>query len=176
MKYYQATINLAGNNNNQVHKPCLAAPEVMLLREIHGIDAVNGVDEARPENIDKDLKRLTNAGVRAKMTNHYGVKAVTSMFGKFGPLPDALGDDQLGDGIVPLEEAETNEISMLNGANDADLKRDEDVVLLGEDEDPAAETPPPAPKPKDPIAAMQAGRARAQAARAAAKAKQELVA
>lgn len=45
MKYYDAKIRLKGNVQHEVNKTSLSAPEIIVIRRIHGSDAVVNITE-----------------------------------------------------------------------------------------------------------------------------------
>ncbi len=57
MQFYQAKIRLGGSLLNEVFKPDLSAPEIMLLREFHGADAVVDIKRTREEKVASEDER-----------------------------------------------------------------------------------------------------------------------
>lgn len=101
MHIYSAIINLAGSQINQVRKKGLTAPDVIMLRHVHGSDAVNQVKELHEDRL------LKGAHVRNALIAHYGEKRVEALFGpSHQVLPHKLTPDQLGDGLPPPEEGD----------------------------------------------------------------------
>lgn len=74
MKLYSGKIRLAGNLLNEVPRIGLTAPEIIILRHIHGADAVVNIQETgsdkRPHGEERD--RLAQA---------YNPKVVFDLFG-----------------------------------------------------------------------------------------------
>lgn len=63
---YDATVNLKLSNNNQVRKSKLSAPEVMMLRAIHGgEDAVHNLRHT-------GAVEISNADMRGQLDGRYG--------------------------------------------------------------------------------------------------------
>ena len=87
-EFYSAKIRLNGKIENEVFKPELTAPEVTILRHIHGADAVLSVTAT-----GKSVKR-TEAQERARLAALYrngpeqaGEKLLAAIFGVAGALP-----------------------------------------------------------------------------------------
>lgn len=57
MQLYQAKVRLAGSMMNEVFKPDLSAPEIMLLRAFHGQDAVVDIKKTRVSSAPSDDER-----------------------------------------------------------------------------------------------------------------------
>jgi hypothetical protein len=116
MHTYKATIRLNGKLENEVLKEHLSAPEVLLLRKIHGSDAVvkveadgyweehfgvqtirheNGEKETVENEYDDDVEKSRLARVYGEAImedNDHGIprNAIDRMFGEFAPLPAEL--------------------------------------------------------------------------------------
>lgn len=74
MNFYSAKVRLAGDVRHEVHRINLSAPEVMVLRAIHGADAV--------VNIKKTGHwQTSHAGERDRLAMDYGPKIVADLFG-----------------------------------------------------------------------------------------------
>jgi hypothetical protein len=84
MKLYKATVRLSGSNDNEVPKIGLTAPEILILRSIHGDDAVVRIVETSQD-------KRSNAAERERLTQLYGLPAVNKIFpGAYTPLPTEL--------------------------------------------------------------------------------------
>lgn len=88
---YTAKINLAGSLLNQVEKTNLTAPEIHVLRHIHGSDSVSGII-----GTGSKVKR-TDAQERARLAKEYrngpddaGSKLLNEIFGVAGTLPTSI--------------------------------------------------------------------------------------
>lgn len=57
MQFYQAKVRLAGSLLNEVFKPDLSAPEIMLLRAFHGQDAVVDIKRTRVSALPSESER-----------------------------------------------------------------------------------------------------------------------
>lgn len=95
MQVFNADIRLAGVLTNVVQKRGLTAPEVYVLRRIHGNDAVVNLVHVGDTEVDDDEERdrlnyeygggLASLGDEAKTT-------IAKMFGEFGPLLTKVKD------------------------------------------------------------------------------------
>lgn len=83
MKFYNCKVRLAGSLHNEVLKTKISAPEVIILREKHGNDAIVDLTEVAKDHLD-------NLKERERLTEEYGL-IVEKLFG--GPhmnLPQAI--------------------------------------------------------------------------------------
>jgi hypothetical protein len=118
MQTYNALIRLNAKLENEVSKEKLTAPEVLLMRKIHGDDAVvkiveNGVWEDHfsiqtikdyegkdeqveaeyDDDVEKDrLARIYGEAIRKEEDGGNSRNAIDRMFGEFAPLPSELPD------------------------------------------------------------------------------------
>lgn len=110
MQFYQAKVRLAGSLMNEVFKAELSAPEIMLLREFHGQDAVVDIKRTREEPVPSEDERERLMGIYMGSSNNdpeqIKAKQMTWMrlFGHAGAsLPSKLpGEYPLAD---PSQEA-----------------------------------------------------------------------
>jgi hypothetical protein len=100
MQLYSAKVRLGGSLYNEVRKDELTAPEILLLRSIHGgAEAVTEVKATGKEAFDVDEegnKRLrTDKAERARLKRIYDAynKKLDKLFGPMGALPQVLEDD-----------------------------------------------------------------------------------
>ena len=85
MEYANVEIRLAGSLHNTVIKE-VSAPEIAVLRKIHGEDAVNKVVKTRTEEV-------LNKSERTRLEVAYGKDTVTAAFGaEFNQLPKVLSE------------------------------------------------------------------------------------
>ena len=82
MDYYKAKVRLSGSMLNEVWKDRLSAPEVLLLRKIHGSDAVCDLEKVDAKKVDHQEERqrlyLTYpAAINVDAKRHY----VEELFG-----------------------------------------------------------------------------------------------
>ena len=100
MQLYDALCRPAGQLTHEVPKSMLTAPEIFLLRSIHGDD---GVVQLKPSKVAESF----DAGAeRARLKALYGDKAFAKVFGStFGStLPTEVPKDWLNGAIHAPEE------------------------------------------------------------------------
>jgi len=83
MQLYTGTIRLSGSLFNEVKKDDLTAPEITVLKRIHGGDAIHGI--VANKHVDRD-----DAQERARLHNIYGralarIKNVGTLDALLGP-------------------------------------------------------------------------------------------
>ena len=107
MQLYSAKVRLGGSLYNEVPKDELTAPEILLLRSIHGgTEAVIEVKATGKEAFDVDeegnRKLRTDKAERARLKRIYDAynKKLDKLFGPTGVLPQVLEDD-----FVVVEDA-----------------------------------------------------------------------
>lgn len=94
MDYANVEIRLGGSLHNTVIKE-VSAPEIAVLRKIHGADAVNQVVKTRTETV-------VNRAERERIESLYGKDVVISAFGgEFAKLPESLADVDAGEVSEP---------------------------------------------------------------------------
>jgi hypothetical protein len=79
VRIYRCTVNHAGNRDMVIHKDQVSAAEIVLLRRIHGAEAVNNV-----EVVFKEARRR-QANERERLIETYGAKRFAESFP--GPVP-----------------------------------------------------------------------------------------
>jgi hypothetical protein len=105
MQMYRCVVRLAGTVNNEVPKPSVSAPEIAVLRSMHGPDSVVRISKTV---MDKRPHREE----RKRLILLYGAGKIEKLFpGEFSRLPVRLED--LGDApAAPAEEpAEAEEVA-----------------------------------------------------------------
>jgi hypothetical protein len=93
MQLYQCKVRLMGLLTNEVFKPEVSAPEIMLLRAFHGDDAVVDITETRVSGIanDAERERLLRIYMNQKSNNVEQIKGKQNIwFGLFGPMTASL--------------------------------------------------------------------------------------
>lgn len=86
MQLYNCVVRHAGNLGMTVHKIDLSAAEIVVLRHLHGADAVVNVSPSRET-------RLDSRKVRERLVELYGDKAVVECFPGATPrLPATLAE------------------------------------------------------------------------------------
>ena len=85
MDYFNCKVRLGGSLHNEVRKTAISAPEVIVLRHIHGGESVFDFEPV-------DLKRsevLTQEEIRENMCREYGDDRIAALFGEsYMPLPE----------------------------------------------------------------------------------------
>lgn len=90
MEYANVEIRLGGNLHNTVIKE-VSAPEIAVLRKIHGADAVNRIVKTRVDTV-------VNRAERERLEVAYGKDVIIAAFGgEFAKLPEVLGDVDAGE-------------------------------------------------------------------------------
>lgn len=102
MKLYNCKVRLAGSIDNEVRKEGASAAEVILLRKVHGDDAVVNIVEAGQDN------KLTHEGMRDQLRRDYGEKLVDKTFDPMLDLPVKLS-------AAALKRAESAELEAITG-------------------------------------------------------------
>ena len=99
MNIYDATIRLSGDTAHEVNKAGLTAPEIMVLRRIHGLDAVVRIVPAEVPPAGGN-SGLSNREERDRLRKLYCDRQETAMLVNelFGPdhipLPTTLDEDE----------------------------------------------------------------------------------
>jgi len=74
MKIYAGTVRLDGSVLNEVQMSGITAPEVLVLRAVHGDDALSGLREIKSD-------KREHGGERERLALKYGYKVVQGLFG-----------------------------------------------------------------------------------------------
>ncbi len=123
---YSAKIRLAGKLENEVWKHDLTAPEIHVLRHIHGADAVLEItDSGKKVKRSEDQERSRLAKFYRNGPEKAGEKLIASIFGVAGALPTTVPN-------VSFKEVE-------------EFDEDKDEIV----EEKIERTPISAPKPAD---------------------------
>jgi hypothetical protein len=102
MQVYRCKVRLAGSLLNEVWKDEATAPEIILLRAMHGDDAVVEITRT-------SMDKRPHAEERERLKNIYGAKIVLEQFGHpHQQLPVRLDDHE-----EPVEEAAPEAESLL---------------------------------------------------------------
>lgn len=119
MQTYKAEILIGGLLTNTVIRPGLTASEIMILRHIHGDDAVRGIVVQGNKNIEyqKEYDRLLK---------RYGKKKLTAVFPGARPvLPEKLADV----GIIVQKDGHAKDEVIAKGPNNQDRKTEKEKEL-----------------------------------------------
>lgn len=123
MQFYQAEISIGGLITNTVVKTDLSAAEIVILRNIHGDDAVRAIkiqgEHNRPYQVEYD-----------RLLNRYGRKKLEKAFPGSRPvLPQKLIDI----GIVVRKDGRTLDEVLAKGPNNDKVKtkREKELAEMG---------------------------------------------
>jgi hypothetical protein len=119
MDYYNFKLRLHGNVNHEVLKQNMSAPEVIVLRAIHGDEGVIDVKYSKSEEVDPASERerlhLRYGGALAKLEPRTNIQ---HMFGgDYMPLLETLkGVDKPKDDAKTVEVAAQAKVAVASGA------------------------------------------------------------
>lgn len=97
MQIFDAKVRLGGSPLNEVRKRSVPAPEIMVLRAIHGPDAVVDLSLVDDTTVPDQWERLLRTYGRTKISRGEGQEeapVLSALFGMPGvsPLPERLPD------------------------------------------------------------------------------------
>ena len=95
MQDCNCTVAIGGDAGMTVAKYRVTAPELMVLREIHGADAVRNIEVIGDEDIPSNEERERLASIYTKPAT-----IVRDVLGATGPLPKTLADAGIDDEFV----------------------------------------------------------------------------
>jgi len=98
MQVCDCLVLVGGDIGNSVMRYGVTAPEVAILRSIHGNDAVR-------EIVIKANEKVDHAGERDRLSLTYKEEVVAGLFGKFGDLPETLADARVEDDLIVGDES-----------------------------------------------------------------------
>ena len=90
MRFYSAKVRLAGNPYHEVLKTDLSAPEIIVLRHVHGEDAVLDIRQTGERQVDhiEERKRLEREYTSFTDDDGNTRSIVPTLFGAlYSPLP-----------------------------------------------------------------------------------------
>lgn len=95
MRLYNCKVRLNNDLLHEVYKKNLSAPEILILREVHGqtavVDIVPQRSDRRPHAEHRAyLERKYDAALRTRSKDRGGATSVEQLFGKFAELPKEL--------------------------------------------------------------------------------------
>jgi hypothetical protein len=95
MQIVNCTVAIAGEAGMTVYKERVSVPEILVLRAIHGEDAVRNIE------VIEDVEAESNEE-RARLTSIYKMPegVVKDTLGAVGPLPKTVEDSGIGDEFV----------------------------------------------------------------------------
>lgn len=110
MKLYSCKLRLAGATTNEIYKPDVTAAEIEVLRELHGVDAVVGIEETGESKIGSAEERARLRRIYANpesLNTQMAAKRANMLRNLFGhdrlPLPDEVLEP-VADGGDDFEE------------------------------------------------------------------------
>lgn len=96
MELYSARILLNGSRDNEVRRDDLTAPEVLILRSMHGGDAVLDVKIVGKIERTPGQERKRLFGVEGELPALYKAEQIAKVFpSEFTPMPEALPPDMV---------------------------------------------------------------------------------
>lgn len=99
MELFTCEISLGGDIKNTVVRDLVTAPELEVLRRVHGHDAIwNITRTGNSENADNDAERET-------LQLRYGHEIVNGIFGPYGQLPSKLSELK-----IPIEQVKSSDL------------------------------------------------------------------
>jgi len=99
MELFTCEVNLGGDMKNTVVMNLVTAPELEVLRRVHGHDAVWRITRTGDaDNSDNDVERET-------LQLKYGHEMVNGIFGPYGKLPEKLSELK-----IPVEQIVSNDL------------------------------------------------------------------
>ena len=99
MELFTCEVNLGGDMKNTVVMNLVTAPELEVLRRVHGHDAVWGITRTGDaDHSDNDVERET-------LQLKYGHEIVNGIFGPYGQLPEKLSELK-----IPVEQIVSNDL------------------------------------------------------------------
>ena len=107
MDFFTCKVRLSGSVLNEVPKINVTAPEIVMLRHLHGHDAVVGLKRTKSENVEHGVER-------ERLSLLYGEKRMIEVFGQaHRELPAKLAD---------YSEAKPVSAETIAGAEPSDLE------------------------------------------------------
>lgn len=97
MQVCDCLVLVGGDIGNSVMRYGVTAPEIAILRAIHGDDAVRGIVIRSNEDVGSD-------GERDRLSLTYKEEVVAALFGKFGDLPETLAEARVQDDLIASDE------------------------------------------------------------------------
>lgn len=120
MEFYKCKVRLKGDVRNEVRKAEVSAPEVLILRKIHGDDAVVAIESL-------GNRKVKDADERDRLQHAYAGglgNAKTSMvqlFGEYAPLPKTLPETDEGEDIEVETKSAGKKKPARGGRKDAEM-------------------------------------------------------
>jgi hypothetical protein len=95
MQFCNCTVAIGGEAGMTVAKSFVSVPEIMVLRAIHGEDAVRNIEVTSNDDVDSNEER-------GRLMSIYKMPEgiVKDTLGATGPLPKTIDDSGIGDEFV----------------------------------------------------------------------------
>lgn len=97
MQVCDCLVLIGGDIGNSVMKYGVTAPEVAILRSIHGDDAVRDI-------VIKSNDKIDHLAERDRLGISYKDEIISGLFGKFGDLPETLAEARVQNDLVVGDE------------------------------------------------------------------------
>ena len=97
MQVCDCLVLVGGDIGKSVMRYGVTAPEVAILRSIHGDDAVRDI-------VIKSNEKIDSLAERDRLTLTYKEEIIAGLFGKFGDLPETLADARVQDDLIVGDE------------------------------------------------------------------------
>lgn len=97
MQVCDCLVLIGGDIGNSVMKYGVTAPEVAILRSIHGDDAVRDI-------VIKSNDKIDHLAERDRLGISYKDEIISGLFGKFGDLPETLAEARVQDDLIVGDE------------------------------------------------------------------------
>lgn len=140
MQKCECTVAIGGEAGMTVSKSGVTVPELLVLRHLHGEDAVRNIKIMTDESIDSNEER---ARLRAKYTKP--ATLISDVLGPNGPLPKTVEDAGIGDEFIietpqTRATAKTSATKALKLEQDAEAKAAQAPAEKSEEKAPAEKT------------------------------------
>jgi hypothetical protein len=114
---YNILLALGNDNRSIIAKPNVTAPELLLLRFMHGDDSIQEISKVGEAS-------QSNVSERQRLERRYKQEKVMALFGHYGELPTDLSQATFRDGVFvepkkksgrPKKKVETEPVEETNG-------------------------------------------------------------
>ena len=93
IEYASADVAIGGDSRATIHKSPISVPEIVILRNLHGDDAVTNIRVLGTWDSDDDVER-------DRLGNLYKDATVIRLFQQYGDLPHTLKDARIPDVLL----------------------------------------------------------------------------
>lgn len=95
MQICNCTVAIGGEAGMTVIKERVSVPELLVLRELHGDDAVRNITVIGESDADSNEERARLRTLYPKLDSDGKTLVIEAVLGKHGPLPKTLGDTDI---------------------------------------------------------------------------------